>query len=91
METDMDFEFAYDLAVTPGKEAVFVKSDDRHRKVRVLITEASASNNTLTFCGNSLGSSVRQIKAAKKDEPPVPVNGHFEKLEGVWKGSVGPV
>jgi len=87
----MDFEFAYDLAVTPGKEVVFVKSDDRHRKVRVLITEASSTNETLTFSGNSLGSSVREIKAAKKDEPPVAVTGHFGEADGVWRGSVKQV
>ena len=62
----VDFELAYDLEVAPGNEVVFVRSDDRHRKVRVLVTEASRAEGNFSFSGHSLGSSVREIKAAKK-------------------------
>ena len=86
----MDFELAYDLQVAPGNEVVFVKNDDRHRKVRVLITEADTSEDAFSFAGNSLGSSVREIKAAKRDEPPILVRGKFEKKDGVWRGYVQP-
>ena len=86
----MDFELAYDLEVAPGNEVVFVLSDDRHRKVRVMITTADLGEDAFSFTGNSLGSSVRAIKAAKKDEPPVLVSGRFEKVDGVWKGRVEP-
>ena len=86
----MDFELAYDLEVAPGNEVVFVRSNDRHRKVRVLVTEASCAEGSFSFSGHSLGSSVREIKAAKKDEPPVLVSGNFEMLDGVWKGVVQP-
>lgn len=84
----MDFELAYDLEVAPGNEVVFVRSDDRHRKVRVFITEADHGEGTFNFSGNSLGSSVREIKAAKKDEPPILVSGSFKKADGIWKGVV---
>lgn len=86
----MDFELAYDLALEPGNEVVFVKSDNRHRKVRVFITQVASSDDAFTFSGNSLGSSVKQIKAAKKDEPPVLVSGSFEQVDGVWRGLVQP-
>ena len=84
----MDFELAYDLEVEPDKEVVFVLSHDRNRKVRVLVTESSHSGDSFAFRGNSLGSSVREIKSTKKDEPPVLVTGRFEKLDGEWKGTV---
>ena len=84
----MDFEFAYDLEVAPGNEVIFVRSNDRHRKVRVWVTEATIGDNELHFIGNSLGSSVREIKAAKKDEPPVVVSGQFALHEGKWLGSI---
>ena len=86
----MDFELAYDLEVAPGNEVVFVRNDDRHRKVRVLVTEANRADRSFSFSGHSLGSSVREIKAAKKDEPPILVSGNFEEVDGVWKGVVQP-
>ncbi len=90
MDKEMDFEIAYDLEVAPGNEVVFVRSDERHRKVRVFITEAHRGEDTFSFSGNSLGSSVREIKSAKKDELPVLVSGNFEKIDGTWKGVVQP-
>jgi len=84
----MEFEIAYELDIQPGNEVVFVRRDDRHRKVRVLITEAHGEGGRITFSGHSLGSSFKEIKAAKKDEPPVPVRGRFEEREGHWVGSL---
>lgn len=86
----MEFELAYELEIEPGNEVTFVRCADRHRKVRVLVTDTSMDGDVLTFAGNSLGSSLKEIKAAKKDEPPVLVSGRFEQVEGTWKGSLQP-
>lgn len=86
----MSFELAYSLGITPGKEVVFVKSDDWHRKVRVEISEVNASENSISFKGRSLGSSYQPIKASKKDEPPVPVSGVFTRDGERWYGDLNP-
>ena len=87
----MEFELAYELAIEVDKEVVFVRRDDRHRKVRVLITEKDAESGSTVFTGHSLGSSVREIKAAKKDETPVPVKGRFKEIDGKLTGTVEAV
>ncbi len=84
----MEFELAYDLEIAVGNEVTFVAPADRHRKVRVFVTEVKQVGDTLTFAGNSLGSSFKEIKAAKKDEPPVEVLGRLRLDDGAWRGSV---
>lgn len=84
----MAFEMAYDLQMDVGKEVVFVLSDDRHRKVRVFITEKDQQGDTVNFKGNSFGSSYPGIKAAKKDEPPVRVKGQFQRSGNTWTGTL---
>ena len=54
----------------------------------MLITDTGMDGDALTFTGNSLGSSLKEIKSAKKDEPPVIVSGRFQQREGIWKGSL---
>ena len=51
----MEFERAYDLEVEVGREVVFVRSDDWHRKVRVLITSVEVLADRVSFEGHSLG------------------------------------
>lgn len=87
----MAFEMAYDLPLGIDKEIVLVRNDDRHRKVRVLITEFSEQDDTLRFTGHSLGSSYSPIKAAKKDETPVVVQGEFRRTGDNWSGTLEPV
>lgn len=84
----MGFRLAYDLAFTTGREVVLVRDDNAHHKVRVLITGLEESGETVTVTGNSLGSSYRPIKAAKKEEPPVPVRGEFTHRDGQWQGEL---
>ena len=86
----MSFELAYDLALEEGKEVVFVVSSDWHRKVRVLLTEVDREGNQMRVRGNSLGSSFKGIKAAKKDEPPVVVEGTFALKGETWRGTLEP-
>lgn len=87
----MEFEKAYDLEIQTDKEVVFVQCGNRHRKVRVLVAETDHGSETVTFSGRSLGSSVKEIKASKKDEPPVAVKGHFRSVDGTWKGTLESV
>ncbi len=82
------FEMAYDDALIVGREAVFVVSGDWHQKVRVTITGLEEGDGVRSFTGHSHGSSTRGIKAAKKDEPPVPVKGDFKLVEGRWQGTL---
>lgn len=84
----MTFQMAYDDALVVGREAVFVVSDDWHQKVRVMITGMNEEGGERVFAGHSYGSSVRGIKAAKKDETPVCVQGRLALNDGVWAGSV---
>lgn len=87
----MDYELAYDLTIEVDREVVFVVSDDRHRKVRLLITETQTDGDTVSFVGNSLGSSVREIKAAKRDEPPIVVGGTMTQVDGAWRAELTKV
>lgn len=73
------FELAYDLPVRVDSEVVFVNRDDRHRKVRILVTACQDDGQQLSFTGHSLGSSVQGIKAAKREETPVVVQGQFQR------------
>ena len=41
----MNFELAYELEVKVDKEVVFVMSNDLHRKVRLLITEITETQD----------------------------------------------
>lgn len=84
----MAFELAYDLEIAVGKEVIFVRSDDRHRKVRVEVTEADTTDDRISFAGHSVGSSYRDIKAAKKEEPPVRVRGELTLVDGQWRGDI---
>jgi len=85
----VEFEFAYDLKVITEKEVVMVQSVDRHRKIRICVKSISKNTaETIIFHGHSLGSSVREIKAAKKDETAVPVSVVMKLREGQWRGSV---
>lgn len=84
----MSFELAYDLQVAVGHEVILVRSDDRQRKVRVEITELDSSEDRLSFAGRSIGSSYREIKAAKKEEPPVLVRGELALVDGKWRGNI---
>ncbi len=84
----MAFELAYDLEIAVGQEVIFVRSDDRHRKVRVEVTEIDSSDGRITFSGHSLGSSYREIKAAKKEEPPVRVRGELTRVDDQWRGDL---
>lgn len=84
----MSFELAYDLQVAVGHEVILVRSDDRQRKVRVEITELDSSEDRLSFAGRSIGSSYREIKAAKKEEPPVLVRGELALVDGKWCGNI---
>ncbi len=86
----MSFELAYDLQPTLGREIVFVRQDDRHRKVRLLLTELDEQGDTLTLTGHSLGSSYQPIKAAKKDETPVVVKGRLQRAGEQLRGSLEP-
>ncbi|HXH04407.1 MAG TPA: hypothetical protein VNN09_13975 [Candidatus Competibacteraceae bacterium] len=86
----MAFELAYDLSIAVDNEVVFVKSDDWHRKVRVLITECQEEHGSLSFTGHSLGSSYPPIKAAKKDEIPVVVKGRFQRQGDKLVGELTP-
>ena len=87
----MRFELAYDLNVETDREVVFAMLGDRHRKIRILITEVDDQGGTINFVGNSFGSSVREIKAAKRDEPPVVVNGTMTRVDGVWTATLAKV
>ena len=84
----MSFELAYDLNIAVDKEVVFVMSNDRHRKVRLLITEITETHDHIAFMGNSLGSSYPRIKAAKKDETPVVVKGEMQRSADGWSGDL---
>jgi hypothetical protein len=84
----MSFELAYDLQVAVGHEVILVRSDDRQRKVRVEITELDSSEDRLSFAGRSIGSSYREIKAAKKEESPILVRGELALVDGKWCGNV---
>ena len=84
----MEFELAYDLPVEVDKEVVFVLIEDRNRKVRLLVTAVDDQGDQISFVGNSFGSSVRAIKAAKRDEPAVVVNGTMTRLDGVWTATL---
>ena len=84
----MEFELAYDLEMEVDHEVVFVLSDDKHRKVRIQVTDVQHDGDTVNVTGNSLGSSVKDIKAAKKDEPPVVVRPQMTRVDGAWRGSV---
>jgi len=84
----MSFKSAYDLELAVGNEVVFVREDDGHRKVRLFITELDSAGGSATFTGHSLGSSVRGIKAAKKDETPVLVKGSVKLERGNWVGDL---
>lgn len=87
----MGFRLAYDLVPEVGRELVLVREDNSHHKVRVLVTGLEQSGETVTLTGNSLGSSYRPIKAAKKEEPPVPVRGEFTSRDGRWQGELEQV
>ena len=65
-----------------------VVADDRHRKVRLHLSAVELDGDSATFTGASLGSSVKDIKAAKRDEPPVVVTGDVRLVDGVWRGSL---
>ncbi len=84
----MFFMSAYDLELAVGQEIVFVRQDDGHRKVRLLITELQIQDEAATFSGHSFGSSVREIKAAKKDETPVVVRGNVTLDGNRWVGEL---
>ncbi len=84
----MSFELAYDLNIEVDREVVFIKSDDWHRKVRILIQSCDTSGDQITFVGHSLGSSFQPIKAAKREEPPVVVKGDFTLQSGKWVGTL---
>ncbi len=86
----MNFESAYDLELEVGKEVVFVRRDDRHRKVRVYLTKLELDDGIARFTAHSRGTSVKEIKASKKDETPVVVNGEFEHIDDVWVGELTP-
>lgn len=75
----MAFELAYDLELAVDHEVVFVLQGDAHKKVRVLVTEVERDGDQIALSGNSLGSSVKEIKAAKKEELPVRVKGTFKR------------
>lgn len=87
----MTFELAYDLGIVADREVVFIKSDDWHRKVRLLVTECSREGDTVRFTGHSLGSSYPPIKAAKRDEIPVVVHGEFAMHNGALRGTLTTV
>ena len=84
----MSFKTAYDLELAIGNEVVFVLEDDAHRKVRLLITELDLGDDTATFTGHSLGTSVKGIKASKRDEVPVVVQGSARRQGGDWVGEL---
>ena len=84
----MSFELAYDLEIKVDREVVFVMTNDRHRKVRLLITEITETHDHIAFTGNSLGSSYPRIKAAKKDETPVVVKGDMTRKQNHWSGQL---
>ena len=84
----MSFELAYDLEIKVDREVVFVMTNDRHRKVRLLITEITETHDHIAFTGNSLGSSYPRIKAAKKDETPVVVKGDMKRSADHWSGQL---
>jgi hypothetical protein len=84
----MEFERAYDLEIEVGKEVVFTRSGDWHRKVRVLVTAVEVQGDAVRFEGHSLGSSVKDIKAAKRDEPPVRLRGSMRRAGSGLKGTL---
>lgn len=86
----MKYELAYDLNFVVDREVVVVQSDDAHKKVRLLITGLEHSGDRLDLRGHSLGSSVKGIRSAKKEEPPIVVQGRFEESGGRWTGTIEP-
>lgn len=84
----MAFELAYDLELEVDHEIVFVLREDAHQKVRVLLTAVEISGDEVVLSGNSLGSSFRAIKAAKKEEPPVQVKGIFKRTNDKLSGEL---
>lgn len=87
----MVFRLAYDLELAVGREVVLVREDNSNQKVRVLVTGLEEAGDTVRLTGNSLGSSYRPIKAAKKEEPPVPVRGELAGGAGQWRGELEQV
>ena len=79
---------AYDLELAVGNEVIFVREDDAHRKVRLLIADLEHSGDSVAFTGHSLGSSVKGIKAAKRDETPVVVRGSMTRAGDGWTGEL---
>jgi len=84
----MTFELAYDLELAVDNEVVFVMQGDAHRKVRVLLTEVDDKGDQIAISGNSVGSSFKEIKSAKRDEPPVRVKGTFTRSGDTLSGEL---